>query len=97
MKSFNTTWEDEDNNRQIHFSVQYELENETVEIKNVTPEKVSIICPTTKTCEKTIRVCTDKGRILLSSKLFGQRLHQLKDHIAKKETANISEELICIS
>ena len=96
MTNIKATWEDEENNRQIQFSVEYQLENEAVEIKNVTPEKVSFICPDTNTVTKSVQVWTDKGRDMLASKLDIARIAQLKSCIAEREAANTSQELISI-
>ena len=79
MNSTLVTWEDEDNNRQIQFSVDYSSESGAVEIEKVTPEKVSMVCPDTNTCLRTIGVWTDAGRNHLANK-FRQStaLQQLK-------------------
>ena len=65
-KSTLATWEDEANNRQIQFSVDYVIENGAIEIKTVTPEKVSFVCPETNTCYRTVGVWTQSGRNLLA-------------------------------
>jgi len=94
MKSIKTTWEDEENNRQIHFSVRYELKNESVEITHVTPEKVSIVCPVSNTVERTMGVHTEKGRQHLASKLISARAEQLKASIADREASQAGA--ICV-
>jgi hypothetical protein len=59
------TWEDEENNRHIQFSVDYKAENGSVEIDTITPIKVSFICPQSNTCLRTIGVYTHAGRQML--------------------------------
>ncbi len=60
------TWEDEENNRHIQFSVDYTAENGSVEIAKITPIKVSFICPESNTCLRTIGVFTHAGKRMLS-------------------------------
>jgi len=67
MGSYIATWEDEENNRQIQFSVEYTAENGTVEIAKVTPTKVSFICPESNTCLNSVRVHTATGRTMLAN------------------------------
>lgn len=63
------TWEDEETNRQIEFSIQYGLENSDVRIQSVTPTKVSFICPQTNACTRSLGVHTSAGRRVLADRL----------------------------
>ena len=79
------TWEDEDNNRQIQFSVDYSAENGSVEIENITPTKVSFICPESNTCTRTIRVHTATGREMLAKHFRASgNVQRLADEIATR-------------
>lgn len=66
MKSMIATWEDEENNRHIQFSVDYTIENNEVEIKLVTPKKVSFVSPQTNTVTRAITVHTHAGQEFLA-------------------------------
>ena len=60
-------WEDEENNRQIQFSIQYVIEGGAVKIKAVIPEKVTFVCPETNTCIRSLQVWTPTGRRMLAN------------------------------
>ena len=66
MKTTLCTWEDETSNRQIQFSVDYLIENGAVSIRNVTPNKVSFVCPDTNTVRRSVGVHTAAARQMLS-------------------------------
>ena len=67
MKSHEITWEDENCNRHVQFSISYLIEDEAVKITEVTPTKVSFTCPETKTVKRSIRVHTETGQQLLAN------------------------------
>ena len=69
MGTFNASWEDDDNNRQVAFSVGYALENDRVEITSVTPTKVSFVCPNSGEITRSIGIHTAHGRDFLASKI----------------------------
>jgi hypothetical protein len=82
MGTFLATWEDEENNRQVQFSVEFETENSDVEILNVTPTKISFVCPETNTCVRVIGVHTEAGRALLADRfLKSGKISALKNEI----------------
>lgn len=91
MNQIIAQWEDEENNRQVQFSVDYVAENGAVAIQNVTPAKVSFICPESNTCSRTIGVHTDKGREMLTAQIkkAGQ-LDRLADELAEKHGALVT-------
>jgi len=80
MHTMEANWEDEENNRQVAFSVAYTRQDDAVEIQALTPKQVTFLCPETNHPLRTIGVWTDKGRELLAD--------QLRDsgHLAKLET-----------
>jgi hypothetical protein len=61
----NVTWEDEENNRQVQFSVAYAIENEALTIREVTPQSVSFLCSERAAPIRSIRVHTATGRRVL--------------------------------
>ncbi|HMO15239.1 MAG TPA: hypothetical protein PKD64_13905 [Pirellulaceae bacterium] len=84
MTSTLATWEDEENNRHIQFSVTYSTENGNVEIQSITPEKISFVCPETNTCTRSIGIWTETGRNLVAQAIRkSAALPQLKAAIAE--------------
>lgn len=69
MQQIETSWEDEENNRQVSFAVQYTREENSIAIEKLTPKQVTFLCPESKSPLRTIGVWTDKGRELLVSQL----------------------------
>ena len=67
MNSVTTNWEDEENNRLVELSVAYRLEEDRLEIGEITPTSVSFFDPQTKQFVRKIKVWTNAGRQLLSS------------------------------
>ncbi len=71
MNSVIAQWEDEENNRQVQFSVEYAIENSVVNVSSVTPNKISFICPDTNSCVRSIGVHTEKGRQMMTDQING--------------------------
>jgi hypothetical protein len=69
MKTIESHWEDEENNRRVAYSIGYTREAGAVEIKALTPKHVTFLCPESKSEVRTINVWTDKGRELLAHQL----------------------------
>ncbi|MGI9519126.1 MAG: hypothetical protein ACR2NP_18890 [Pirellulaceae bacterium] len=65
MKTTLCTWEDEICNRHVQFSVDFVIDRGAVTVKNVTPRKISFVCPHSNTVQGTLGVHTDAGRHLL--------------------------------
>ncbi len=92
MGSYHATWEDEENNRHIQFSVDYTAENGSIEIQAVTPSQISFICPQTNTCHRAVGVHTKTGRSLLAKHLRAKAdMDRLANEIARRtqETAAV--------
>lgn len=66
MHTIETHWEDEENNRQVAFQVEYTRRNNAVEIQSLTPKQVTFLCPESNRPLRSIGVWTDKGRELLA-------------------------------
>ena len=85
MGSYAATWEDEDNNRQIQFSVDYTIESGSVEIESITPTKVSFISADTNTCIRSVGVHTAAGREMLANHFRASGdIQRLADEIATR-------------
>jgi len=79
MQTIEANWEDEENNRQVAFAVEYAHKDGSVEIRAITPKQVTFLCPKSNDPLRTIGVWTDTGRDLLTSQLH------CSGHIAKLE------------
>ena len=91
MNSMIATWEDEENNRHIQFLVAYAIENNEVEIKSITPNKISFVCPDTNTVTRAIGVHTKTGQEFLESKIKeAGKMEKVTLEIAKREGLLIS-------
>ena len=64
MPSHTTAWEDDDCNRIVHLSVEYQMIDNRIEIEDVTPTSVQILKADGST-DRQIRVSTPTGRRLL--------------------------------
>lgn len=91
MNSMIATWEDEENNRHIQFLVAYAIEKNEVEIKSITPNKISFVCPDTNTVTRAIGVHTKTGQEFLESKIKeAGKMENVTLEIAKREGLLIS-------
>lgn len=66
MHTIETNWEDEENNRQVSFAVQFTRKENAVEIQSITPKQVTFLCPQSNAPLRSIGVWTEKGRQLLA-------------------------------
>ncbi len=62
----NVTWEDEENNRQIEFSIAYAVENQELKIREITPKAVAFLCSQRVHSVRSIGVHTSAGRQMLA-------------------------------
>lgn len=69
MQKIETNWEDEENNRHVSVAVEFTRNENTVEIKSLTPKQVTFLCPESRSPLRTVGVWTDKGRELLAKQL----------------------------
>ena len=82
--SYEMTWEDEDCNRNVQFSVAYTIENSEVKIAEVTPTAIDFLCSESKEVTRTIGVHTAKGRQLVADQFMNvQRSEDLVNAIAE--------------
>ena len=79
MNSTIAKWEDDENNRQIQYSVDYSIENGTVEVAKVTPRQVDFTCEN----KNSVGVHTAKGKAMLAEKIIASgHLNIVKNDIA---------------
>lgn len=79
MNSTQMTWEDDDNNRQVRFRVDFNVGKSDIEIVDVVPTEVAFE-------DKTIGVHTEKGRLMLKSQMAAAgRFETLQSEIVEKE------------
>ena len=82
MQTVEANWEDEENNRQVAFAVEYARKDDSVEIRALTPKHVTFLCPESNNPLRTIGVWTDTGRELLANQLHASgHLSKLEDQV----------------
>lgn len=59
-------WEDEENHRQIQFSIDYTIESSAVVLDKLTPVKITFICPETNSVLRSVGVHTEKGKSMIA-------------------------------
>ena len=90
MNSCQATWEDEENNRRVELMVNYRLDAKQVEINDVTPTRVTFLCPTSGTPLRSIGVWTPGGRRVLARQIAASgRLATLRKEIAAGKSAPV--------
>jgi hypothetical protein len=66
MKTYQATWEDAEASRQVELIVKYQLDTKRVDIADVTPIRVTFVCPKSRQPQRSVRVWTEGGRQLLA-------------------------------
>jgi len=90
MKSFQATWEDEENNRRVELVVNHRLDATRVDINDVTPTRVTFLCPSTGSPVRSIGVWTNGGRRVLARQMAAAgRLATLPQEIAASQLVEI--------
>lgn len=85
MMSYEMTWEDEDCNRNVQFSIGYQIEDSEVKIADVTPTAVSFLCRQTDEVIRTIGIHTRKGQQMLMNQFVSpQRMDEITNAIAEQ-------------
>ena len=94
MNNCQATWEDAENNRRVELVVNYRLDATRVEINNVTPTRVTFVCPTSGKPTRSIGVWTNGGRRVLSRQLKASgRLDSIKEEIAAGSVVEIKHAM----
>ena len=84
MSSTNMTWEDDDNNRQVRFRVDFAAGNSDIEIVEIVTTEVVF------EDQRTIGVHTPKGRKMLENQIRKSgRIETLKTEISEQEAAAV--------
>jgi hypothetical protein len=94
MKSFQANWEDEENNRRVELVVNHRLDAKRVDISDVTPTRVTFLCPSSKNPLRSIGVWTEGGRRMLAKQIEAAgRLATLPQEIASDKLVEIKHSL----
>jgi hypothetical protein len=84
------TWEDEENNRQIRFAVDYRVDEGKPVIEQATPTKVSFVCPESNSVLRSIGVWTETGRRVLSDRFHqSPAFRQLVQELARRQEESL--------
>lgn len=78
MENVSVSWEDDENNRVVEFSVECRMNEDSVEIGEITPKTVTFVDPQTRQPVRQISVWTEAGR----------------RHLVNKYQAKVSGELL---
>ena len=90
MKTFQATWEDEENNRRVELVVNHRFDATRVDVNDVTPTRVTFLCPTSGSPLRSIGVWTDGGRRVLVRQIAAAgRLATLPQEIVDGELVEI--------
>ena len=82
MNIANVTWEDDEKNRHVEFSIAYAIENNEVTVGEITPKSVSFLCEQGLRPVRSIQVHTATGRQLLSRQFAtSHAFRKVKDQI----------------
>lgn len=65
MNTVQTVWEDDDNNRKVEMTIEYVISNQTIEIQDVAPTRVTFVEPTSKDEIRSVGVWTRSGAEML--------------------------------
>ena len=69
MNTVQAHWEDEENNRRVEFAVDAVRGDGGLEIRSLTPQRVTFVCPHTNDDLRSVGVWTETGRQLLVDQL----------------------------
>ncbi len=90
MNNCQATWEDAENNRRVELVVNYRLDTTRVDISDVTPTRVTFLCPTSGIPVRSIGVWTGGGRRVLARQFNASgRLDSLQEEIASGNVVEI--------
>jgi len=83
-------WEDEENNRIVELSVEYQLADDRLEIERVTPTAVAFLDPQNGQPVRKIKVWTETGRRMLLSQY---RESCGAEHLQQQLDAHLAENV----
>jgi hypothetical protein len=94
MKSYQATWEDAEASRQVELVVNYRLDAKRVDINDVTPIRVTFLCPKSRQPQRSVRVWTEGGRKLLARRAAAAgRLATLAQEIAEGQLVELKHSV----
>lgn len=65
MQTCQASWEDSENNRRVDLTVTYVAAGDAIEVKQITPTRVTFLCPKSQEPVGSVRVHRDKARSIL--------------------------------
>ena len=93
MKSYQTTWEDDEASRQVELVVNYRLDRTRIEQSDVTPTRVTFLCTKSGKPLRSVGVWTEGGRRLLAKQAAAAgRLATLPQEIADGQLVEIKHD-----
>ena len=69
MKTCEANWEDTENNRRVDLTVTYVAVGDALELKQITPTRVTFLCPESQLPLRSIGVHRDMARAILVRQL----------------------------
>ncbi|HRX79001.1 MAG: hypothetical protein H6821_04725 [Planctomycetaceae bacterium] len=89
MNSYQSVWEDDETSRRVELLVNYSQHDAGVTINEITPIKVTFLCPNTKASRRSIGVWTKTGRAMLAHQFrTAGRIESLEQEIISGGFAN---------
>ncbi len=89
MGVYNANWEDEEHNRIVELSVEYLLDDDQLQLVNVTPLTVNFVDPQSRVSHRTLRVHTESGRqVLRNAHLRKGGIERLEQELRSSLQAN---------
>ena len=70
MKTCETNWEDTENNRRVDLTVTYVAVGDALELTQITPTRVTFLCPDSQEPIGSIGVHREKARAILVRQLY---------------------------
>lgn len=88
MQSHQTSWEDEENNRVIELRVDYEIDGDSIAIRDIAPQKVTFV-DNDQQPVRSVKVYRERARRLLE-RTFRQdgRLEKLEIELLQNASVN---------
>jgi hypothetical protein len=95
MKNFQATWEDAEASRQVELVVNYQLDAKHVDINDITPTRVTFLCPQSQQPLRSVRVWTEGGRKLLARQAAAAgRLATVAQEIAEGQLVELKHAVV---
>ncbi len=90
MGTIQAAWEDEENNRRVDLTVDYQITAGQVELQQVTPHQVHFFCPESGEATRSIGVHTETGKqLLLDRALAAGVAEKVRHHLAESDIHDV--------